>query len=1338
MIDGGNEDTNSAEDARHLMGRWGILGLGLLVLVVMASPITALASASIPHVEEPNAAPSADKQGVQYSAAMRPTTDPEPAGSSLPIEAQYAVSAAIGRDDSRYHALETVAGVALENPAQGLRLVFGHDGATLEANSLRWQMGLVSWGVGDASMPMERSGPASSGNRVEIDHGGVTEWYVNGPFGLQQGFTVTAAPEERDDGPLALRLAAPEGWVARIDPDGRGLAWCDANGTAVLRYTGLIAVDARGERLPAWLESRDDLLFVCVEEEAATYPVTIDPLVQTAKLTASDGAAGDYFGGSVAIGGDTVVVGAEGDDSSKGSAYVFEKGGGWASMTETAKLTASDGAAGDKFGGSVAIDGDTVVVGAYGDDSYKGSAYVFEKGGGWATTSAYDAKLTASDGADSDNFGSRVAIDGDTVVVGARGDDGDQGSAYVFVKPGGGWATGTETAKLTASDGAPSDNFGCSVAIDGDTAVVGAPCDDSSKGSAYVFEKGGGWATGTETAKLTASDGAGGDNFGYSVAISGDTVVVGAEGDDSYHGSAYVFEKGGGWATTSTYDAKLTASDGASYDHFGRSVAIDGDTVVVGAYYDDDNGSKSGSAYVFEKGGGWATGTETAKLTASDGASYDYFGYSVAISGDTVVVGAHCDDDNGSAYVFDRRVITVVPTFGLVTTEVGGTATFDVSADPEPTAAVAVPLQSSDPSEGTVPAWVVLPAGSIDPVMVTVTGVDDAIVDGDVGYTIVTGDPTSADATYDALGSEDVADVTVTNQDDDVHTLGWMQQSPSSKPSGRDKMAMAGLGGDQVLLFGGSDASGYSDETWVYDLSDDTWTQKFPDPKPSARSYPATANAGGDRVLLFGGLDGAFDDETWVYDLSENTWTLMAPAVKPFPRFLSAMANVGGDQVLLFGGYDGTPDDQTWVYDLSKDTWTQRFPDPKPSARILHVMASIGGNQVLLFGGSDGSGWRDETWVYDLITNTWTQKSPSSKPSARDKMAMASLGDDRVLLFGGSDADGRDDETWVYDLSDDSWTQLSPVTKPSARADHAMASVGGNQVLLFGGSDASGTSDETWVYGPGITVTPTSGLSTTETGGTATFDVSADTAPTAAVMVPLLSSAPSEGTVPTSVVLPAGSTDPVTVTVTGVDDGIDDGDTAYVIVTGDPTSADAAYDALDASDVADVSVTNQDDGTTGTAATFRVESDGDVLADGTFTADTFESGYADVAEWVPISEPVEPGDVLELDPAAFATYRLSQAAYSSLVAGVVSTQPGVVLGDSESHSDQALLALTGIVPVKVTDEGGPILPGDLLVSSSTPGHAMRWDGLGSPALIGKALEPMADEKGLILVLLIAH
>lgn len=233
-----------------------------------------------------------------------------------------------------------------------------------------------------------------------------------------------------------------------------------------------------------------------------------------------------------------------------------------------------------------------------------------------------ETKVTGadSDAAAGDRFGWSVALSGDTVLVGAYLDDdagASSGSAYVFVKPGTGWADGTETAKLTASDAASGDRFGEAVALSGDTALVGARNGDAGiadSGSAYVFVKPiSGWATGTETAKHTASDAASGDGFGESVALFGATALVGAFLGDAgaasdivnFSGSAYMFVKPAtGWATR-TETAKLTASDAVAGDRFGDAVALSGDTALVGAYQDDDGSigtdfnHNSGSAYLY-------------------------------------------------------------------------------------------------------------------------------------------------------------------------------------------------------------------------------------------------------------------------------------------------------------------------------------------------------------------------------------------------------------------------------------------------------------------------------------------------------------------------------------------------------------------------------------------------------------------------------------------------------------------------------------------------------------------------------------------------------------------
>ncbi|KAJ8603553.1 hypothetical protein CTAYLR_004877 [Chrysophaeum taylorii] len=300
------------------------------------------------------------------------------------------------------------------------------------------------------------------------------------------------------------------------------------------------------------------------------------------------------------------------------------------SVEEVAKLSASDESAFDSLGTTVAIFGDTIVVGAYGDNdenSNEGAAYVFS-----ATTYAQVAKLVASDGDSSDEFGNAVAIYEETIVVGARYDDDrgiNAGAAYVFSSK-----TYGQLAKLTASDGSEYDYFGWSVAIFDRTIVVGSIFDDGkyeNAGAVYVFDA----STYAQLCKLTASDGGDSDYFGYAVAIFNNTIVVGSSRDDDVDfdaGAVYVFER-------CVQVAKLTASDANREARLGETVAIFDDTIVAGARYADvDDVNNEGAAYVFRYSG--SAYVQLAKLTASDGGANHWFGRSVAIRGNTIVVGA--------------------------------------------------------------------------------------------------------------------------------------------------------------------------------------------------------------------------------------------------------------------------------------------------------------------------------------------------------------------------------------------------------------------------------------------------------------------------------------------------------------------------------------------------------------------------------------------------------------------------------------------------------------------------------------------------------------------------
>lgn len=385
------------------------------------------------------------------------------------------------------------------------------------------------------------------------------------------------------------------------------------------------------------------------------------PLIGEAKILAEDGKTNDFFGFDVALTENTALVGAFKDDDDvrgidSGSAYIFTRSGD--NWKQQAKLTAIDGAAKDNFGGKVALYGDTAVIGAIFHDQKgtdAGAAYVFTRtGDSWTE----QAKLTASDTAAGDAFGQSIALQGDTLVIGAPhdGDHGsDSGSVYVFTRSGNVWH---QQAKLVAKDGAKGDLFGINVALSGDTILIGADLNDEkalNAGAAYVFTRSGNiWS---QQAKLTALDGEETDIFGVRVSLFGDTALISARRDDDEvmgidAGSAYIFTRNG---TEWSQQAKLTAADGAANDRFGRGVALGDNIAVISAMFQNDNGEKSGSAYIFKRSGNqWH---QQGKLLASDGAMGDVFGWAVALSGNATIIGANRDDDkgneSGSAYILN-------------------------------------------------------------------------------------------------------------------------------------------------------------------------------------------------------------------------------------------------------------------------------------------------------------------------------------------------------------------------------------------------------------------------------------------------------------------------------------------------------------------------------------------------------------------------------------------------------------------------------------------------------------------------------------------------------------
>ncbi len=588
-------------------------------------------------------------------------------------------------------------GFVAPNPGQQWQAAFDATGFTVTPDHGKWTWGLELSGAARGAIR------AQDGSITHRRDDRITEWFVNDRHGLQQGWTIHQPPA---NGELSLQFHIRGGLKPQVDPDRLGLVFQDADGVDAVTYRGLKAWDADGRDLSAGFSLKGaSHLVLTVDALGARYPVTIDPIAQQAYAKASNTESEDGFGSSVAVSGDTVVVGAPLESSNatgvngngfnnyapgSGAAYVFVRIG--ETWSQQAYLKASNTGEGDGFGWSVGISGDTIVIGAYQEDSNAtsvnssgsnnsasgaGAAYVFTRNGITWTQQAY---LKASNAGAGDLFGSAVAVAGNTAVIGANreasqatGINGDSannaafaaGAAYVFVRSGTTW---TQQAYVKASDTAAGAEFGSALGLSGESLIVGSPLAASGAGAAYVFTRSGtAWS---QQARLQASNSAASSWFGQAVAISGDTVVAGAPGEASNAtgvngnqanttatgaGAAYAFTRSG---VTWTQQAYLKASNTAASDGFGRTVALEGSALIVGAPGEDsaatgidgnqvDNAAaSSGAVYVFSRVNGlWS---QYSYLKASNTGALDEFGKALAIANGIVVVGAPRESSDAS------------------------------------------------------------------------------------------------------------------------------------------------------------------------------------------------------------------------------------------------------------------------------------------------------------------------------------------------------------------------------------------------------------------------------------------------------------------------------------------------------------------------------------------------------------------------------------------------------------------------------------------------------------------------------------------------------------------
>jgi hypothetical protein len=581
------------------------------------------------------------------------------------------------------------------------------------------RLGEFSWRCATAGR-LSRRHPAAGERRSErVEYRWspvVTEWYVNRPDGVEHGLTLTAPPAS---GAAVLTFALQTDLLPTLDAGHGGLTFWDAGGARILHYAGLAVYDATGRALPASLSLAAVKpgawqMELRLETAGAVYPLTVDPLLfsEVRILRASDAQAGDEYGYSVAISGDTLLVGAPFEDggagdplNGAGAAYLFLRNTGGADHWGQAMiLRASDAQAGDGFGTSVAISANTsdlvagdqvAVVGAPGEDggvgdplSGSGAAYVFYRNQGGADNWGQLTILRASDAQVDDEFGQALATSAWVIAAGAPYEDGgagdpasQAGAAYIFARNQGGADAWGQVQLLHTPVPVADTWFGYELSLSGATLVVGAPLEDGpggaalSAGGAHVFERnqGGADAWG-QVAALYASDFQAGDFFGWSLAINGDTVVAGAYGEDGGSGdpltdagAAYIFRRNQGGADAWGQVTILRAADAQAGDHLGQAVAISHDTIAAGAPFEDggsgDPIADSGAAYVFQRNqaGADAWG-QVQSLHSSEAQADDRMGEVLAISGETILAGARFEDGGpgdplasaGAAYVFQR------------------------------------------------------------------------------------------------------------------------------------------------------------------------------------------------------------------------------------------------------------------------------------------------------------------------------------------------------------------------------------------------------------------------------------------------------------------------------------------------------------------------------------------------------------------------------------------------------------------------------------------------------------------------------------------------------------
>jgi FG-GAP repeat len=949
--------------------RWSVATIVLLPVVLVAALL-------MPSTQPPAISHAARHAGAQHVGLA-----------SLPLAAQGVVSGALGADNGAYRVSAAHGGLRAVNPGQELRAGFDRQGVLVQSGATRLRLHLGAIGYGASLAAIAPVMPRAEGNRVVYTRRGLSEWYSNGPLGLEQGFTLARTPVGDASGPLTLSLALSGNVHASVDERGRGLTLA-APGASSLRYDNLLATDAGGRALYSWITLQASRVLLHVDARGARYPLRIDPLIQQGKkLTGGTEETGKgAFGFSVALSsdGNTALIGGAFDNKFLGAAWVFTRSEGlWTQQGGILLGKEESGEA--EFGTIVALssDGNTALIGGPGDNKLLGAAWVFTRSEGLWTQQG--AKITGKEESGEGRFGYGGALssEGNTALIGGPTDNKTLGAAWVFTLSGGKWTQ--QGAKITGKEEMGEGKFGWKTALssDGNTALIGGYSDNKTLGAAWVFTLSGGkW---TQQAKLTGgTEETGEGGFGYSVALSseGNTALIGAPDDDNFTGAAWVFTLSGGkWTQQGAKITGGTEQTGAE-GQFGYGVALtaDGNTALIGAPGDNKN---LGAAWLFARTDGkWAH--QGAKITGKEETGEGKFGFRVALSseGATTLIGGYNDNTSvGAAWVFTPSELTQqgAKLTGKEETGKGEFGSFSVALSSDGNTAL---IGGRKDNEGLGAAWVFTRSeGLWTQQGAKLTGKEET-GKGEFGYSV-------------ALSSD----------------------------------------GNTALIGGWKDNEGLG-AAWVFTRSEGLWTQQGPKITGKEGAGNEVFGSGvalssdGNTAPIGGEFDGNATGAAWVFTLSGGKWTQQGAKITGkeevgLGEFGSGVAlSSDGNTALIGGGKDNKAVGAAWVFTLSGGKWTQQGAKITAKEEVGEalfgesVALASNGNEALI-GGLLDNGSVGAVWVFTRSGGKWTQQG--AKITGKEEVGGGAFGSAGALsseggtaLIGGEGDNEDIGAAWVF------------------------------------------------------------------------------------------------------------------------------------------------------------------------------------------------------------------------------------------------------------------------------------------------------------------------------------